>query len=214
MFCPQCHAEYRPGFTHCADCDVPLVPSLPKSEEMTTDGSRGGSIRTIWEGEDLALHTTLLEQLEEAGIPFFDQPMGVFPGVRRGDPFPVQPMTRFGYHVAVLSSDLPAAQHILERLLEEEPQDTELPAGDEKQESTYARTAGEVGALTCEIWSGTDERLAEFLEAALKENGIAALVERHGDIASIYVSSEREGPAREIVREITEGAPPGEKERR
>src|ERR1700719_904897 len=21
MFCPQCKAEYRPGFTHCSDCD-------------------------------------------------------------------------------------------------------------------------------------------------------------------------------------------------
>ena len=25
MFCPQCKAEYRPGFTHCSDCDVDLV---------------------------------------------------------------------------------------------------------------------------------------------------------------------------------------------
>jgi len=25
MFCPQCKAEYRQGFTRCADCDVELV---------------------------------------------------------------------------------------------------------------------------------------------------------------------------------------------
>jgi hypothetical protein len=24
--CPRCGAEYRPGFTTCADCDVPLLP--------------------------------------------------------------------------------------------------------------------------------------------------------------------------------------------
>ena len=29
MFCPQCKAEYRSGFTRCSDCDVPLVTSLP-----------------------------------------------------------------------------------------------------------------------------------------------------------------------------------------
>ncbi len=29
MFCPECKAEYRPGFTHCADCDVDLVQELP-----------------------------------------------------------------------------------------------------------------------------------------------------------------------------------------
>ena len=28
MFCPRCRAEYREGFTVCADCDVPLVPEL------------------------------------------------------------------------------------------------------------------------------------------------------------------------------------------
>jgi hypothetical protein len=28
MFCPECHAEYRSGFTHCTDCDVDLIPQL------------------------------------------------------------------------------------------------------------------------------------------------------------------------------------------
>lgn len=27
-FCPDCRAEYRDGFTRCADCDVDLVPDL------------------------------------------------------------------------------------------------------------------------------------------------------------------------------------------
>jgi hypothetical protein len=29
MFCPECRAEYRPGFTHCGDCNVDLVQELP-----------------------------------------------------------------------------------------------------------------------------------------------------------------------------------------
>ncbi len=28
MFCPQCRMEYRPGFTRCSDCDIPLVDHL------------------------------------------------------------------------------------------------------------------------------------------------------------------------------------------
>jgi hypothetical protein len=28
MFCPQCNAEYRPGFTRCIDCDTELVDHL------------------------------------------------------------------------------------------------------------------------------------------------------------------------------------------
>ncbi len=32
MFCPECRAEYRPGFTHCSDCDVDLVHEIPKHD--------------------------------------------------------------------------------------------------------------------------------------------------------------------------------------
>ena len=28
MYCPVCRDEYRPGFTHCATCDEPLVETL------------------------------------------------------------------------------------------------------------------------------------------------------------------------------------------
>ncbi len=30
MICPKCEAEYRPGFTCCSDCLVPLVDALPE----------------------------------------------------------------------------------------------------------------------------------------------------------------------------------------
>ncbi len=29
MFCPNCRAEYRPGFTQCSDCQSDLVEELP-----------------------------------------------------------------------------------------------------------------------------------------------------------------------------------------
>ncbi len=33
MFCPRCHTEYRKGFDRCADCDLPLVDTLPPEPE-------------------------------------------------------------------------------------------------------------------------------------------------------------------------------------
>ena len=48
MYCPSCKAEYRPGFTVCADCDVELVYELPEEtpeedpfEEYTQAPLRG-----------------------------------------------------------------------------------------------------------------------------------------------------------------------------
>ena len=32
MFCPECKAEYREGFTKCSGCDVDLVDALVKPE--------------------------------------------------------------------------------------------------------------------------------------------------------------------------------------
>ena len=34
MFCPTCRAEYRPGFSECADCGVPLVYELPDAQSI------------------------------------------------------------------------------------------------------------------------------------------------------------------------------------
>jgi hypothetical protein len=83
MFCPQCKAEYREGFTHCVDCDVDLVYELPKHAiEMRQTGEDGeyrvaggpgdpneDPFCSFWKGEDPRVHAELCEVLEEAGIP-------------------------------------------------------------------------------------------------------------------------------------------------
>lgn len=37
MYCPNCKAEYREGFTSCSDCHVTLVKELPEEFEEKND---------------------------------------------------------------------------------------------------------------------------------------------------------------------------------
>lgn len=37
MFCPKCKAEYREGFSRCADCDVDLIPKLSPEPEQSEE---------------------------------------------------------------------------------------------------------------------------------------------------------------------------------
>jgi hypothetical protein len=77
MFCPQCKAEYRPGFTVCADCDVPLVWQLPASSGATQEEDSSGHnpepaddpLCSFWSGDDPRIHAELCQLLEEQGIP-------------------------------------------------------------------------------------------------------------------------------------------------
>jgi hypothetical protein len=184
------------------------VDSLPTAEEEASKGSSSGSLEILWEGDDLALFRDLLQDLEGTGIRYFDQPLGIYPGVRRWDHFPIQPLKRYGYQVAVLSSDLEAGRRILAKLLEDKPLDMELPALDGGEGEAPKRITPTDETATCEIWSGTDENLTEFLTSALKENEIFVRLEKHDESLTIYVPQEAERRAMEIVREIVDGTPP------
>jgi hypothetical protein len=110
--------------------------------------------------------------------------------------------------VAVASSNLAAAEKILEELLNEDPVDMEIAANDSPVPTTAELEPSSVGAATCAVWSGSDEARAGFLVQALKENDIPARAETRGSEATVYVPPEEEALAREIIREIVEGAPP------
>lgn len=167
-----------------------------------------GSLVVLWAGEDPAMHAALLEELEAAEIPFSDKSFGDDEVAPTADPLPIDWKPRFGFEVAVLSPDLSAAQEILEKLLEEEPADIEIPAQDEvsAEEPPLVSTTEEYP--TAEVWKGNNERVAQFLTAAMQENEIPIHLENPGDETRILVSAANEVRAREIVREIVEGAPP------
>jgi hypothetical protein len=80
MFCPECQAEYRRGFTRCADCDVDLVGTLEEAvrhghaqevqetqepKEAKETGSKNG---LLWKGTDADFYLSLLTALDTFGI--------------------------------------------------------------------------------------------------------------------------------------------------
>jgi len=166
-----------------------------------------GSLIMLWAGEDPALHSSLVEELEAAGIPFVDKPTGDDEVAPTADTLPIDWKARFGFEVAVPSSNLEAAEKILEKLLDEEPLDMELSADDSPEPARDPKPSP-LGATTCAVWSGSNEARAGFLSQALKENEIPVRVEIHGNETTVYVPPEEEMLSREIIREIVEGAPP------
>jgi hypothetical protein len=166
-----------------------------------------GSLVLLWAGEDPAVHAALLEELEAAEIPFSDKRLGDDEVAPTADPLPIDWKPRFGFEIAVLSSDLAAAQEVLEKLLEEEPADLEIPAQDGEATVEPALVVATETHPVVEIWNGSDERIAQFLTAAMQENEIPIHLENPGEQTQIFVSVANEKRAREIVREIVEGAP-------
>lgn len=175
---------------------------------MASSAIPQGSLILLWAGEDAAVHTALVEALQSAEIPFFDKPPADEQLSPKVDVFRLDGGAHFGFEVSVLASRLAEAETVLEKLLDEEPVDMELPAEDESAPLASDANPTVLSAATSAVWSGTDESQAGFLSQALKENEIPVRVESHSNQSTLYVPPEEETLAREIIREIVEGAPP------
>jgi len=74
MFCPVCKAEYRQGFTRCADCDVELVWELPANAIVAHKPVDPGDPEedpfcSFWKGDDPRIHAEICELLDKESIP-------------------------------------------------------------------------------------------------------------------------------------------------
>ena len=65
MFCPQCGAEYRPGFDRCTDCAVDLVHEPPPEE-----AHRATPFVTVFETSEADVIPVIKSILRGAEIPF------------------------------------------------------------------------------------------------------------------------------------------------
>ena len=120
MFCPQCRAEYRPGFTHCTDCDVDLVDrDLPATEygRVRRNELPDKLSVLLWQGADPHFYLALIGSLGSKKAPCFGRPVN--PPMY--DSFKEQPVGSYAegeFEVRVSEENLPFGQWVLSSLEE------------------------------------------------------------------------------------------------
>ncbi len=206
MFCPQCKAEYRPGFTHCSDCDVDLVEVLPKLDELTDNKLE--KLTVAWSGEDQAECLAICERFQAAGIPFkVDQSRHQFlKAVEEHYKIGVLPEFISGARKIIAEGRLDFSDEPEDQKIMELPQhDDELDGGPQRVNPRQERGADRT---TAEVFCGGMQDKAWMVEESLRENSIDFRTEVLEDGSrKIFVIPDDESLAREIVREIREGRP-------
>jgi hypothetical protein len=231
MFCPQCKAEYRPGFTRCADCDVELVNDPPQyalaGQPPPADPGDPNEdpFCSFWKGEDARVHAELCEVLEEAGVPhktvfrrdhLFN--LSNYAAYQVGVPFSLFEKAEEAVQEAFGTEDAEARETLntprllgsMQESIKKLPAtmtsapDENIPGPPSAGEATdwYPEDA------TARVWSTDRSEPSDFLVAALHENGINCRVEQQGSRAKLYVLPHDAPRAREIIREVVEGTPP------
>lgn len=93
MICPDCGAEYRPGFTRCADCDVDLLDAPPGTawdgpgDGRGTEEAPAPSFVRLPVAPGWGSIPLLRSLLESTGIPFVikgEHTFGTLPAGRGG----------------------------------------------------------------------------------------------------------------------------------
>jgi len=228
MICPQCQAEYRQGFTLCADCEVPLVAELP-ALAATAPGGRfdGGTIEpeaqaltedpfcAFWQGEDARIHAELCTVLEEAGIPYKT--------VRREDHLfrlSATSALKIGVPFSLYAKAEAAVKEAFGSDEEDSPTMPLLGApepGNSDSETQEIEAISGTGfdprhffpedAVT-EVYSGKEFLTADFLVQSFQANEIHCRWEKGSERQRLFVLEQDANRAREIVREVTEASPP------
>jgi hypothetical protein len=222
MFCPQCKAEYRQGFTHCADCDVDLVHSLPAELPLASDtccrefDDGEEKLRLIWKGNNQAECLSVCRDLLKAEIPY---KVAQTPAVRD-----FRMRVKSLYEIGVLDADYEPAKELLgiegeftdscyDEEVEGEPQDANSEEPDDSPPDAEIRNDSYLKPwypedATVEIWSQDGDDISSGIAMALKENLIHCRLDRQDGVCKAFVLPEDEPRAREIVLEIKEGRPP------
>ena len=147
MFCPQCRVEYRPGFTHCTDCDVDLVNDCVPAERYQQVRKRElphELSAQLWRGTDPHFYLSLIASLGSMRIPCFGRPVNE-PMYESFAEQPAGSYTATEFEVLVSEENLSFAKWILfsyQETLKEQEEDSESSSGEEEEPDVESDVTG------------------------------------------------------------------------
>ena len=230
LYCPQCGAEYREGYSSCSDCHVLLVRERPANTAGTAPAPGDPNqdpFCSFWKGTDSRVLAEICVVLDEKDIPHKT--------VKREDRL-FNRMDLPKYELGVPASFYEKAEEAIGTAFSSQPllRDTDglVPEGLHKQLDfdrdepeleipTSKSVESEVNSLTAvheaewveedatsEIWAGPDQDVADMIEMSLHENDIRTRWQVLEGRRTVFTLPAHEARAREIVREIVEATPP------
>lgn len=206
MFCPQCKAEYRDGYTRCSSCDVKLVVWLPGDE--AADAPEKGHLSEppvlLWSGQDPVTFSVILSALNGAGIPYRELQSRDF-AASLSQPLSLGFYGMPHWEVRIHPRELEAARAAVQAAMSPQPvvhtESREPETGGEAAPSRMDSAKTETKAQTpVAVWSAKEPVQAELFRAALAENNIHcwAITASAGSIR-LFVSRDDAWRAREII---------------
>jgi len=131
MFCPECGAEYRPGFSECAECRVYLVASLPEGWTPT------GPVRPVptpdvklipvFKTTDVTLLPIVRSLLDSAGVRYSiqgEEALGLLPVGAMGSNVS---RASLGATIYVTELDASSVKHLLSEIESDFPDPVDDP---------------------------------------------------------------------------------------
>jgi hypothetical protein len=153
MFCPECKAEYRQGFTRCADCEVDLVETeqdARRSRRAADEAVSGDLAVQVWHGADPHFYLGVLEYLAVArGMPCSGRPVNP----PEYESFEQQPTGSFSppeFEIRVLKENFALAKWMLdswkEKYDESKAEEEQIARGTLEEFPEYEEQADEQAA--------------------------------------------------------------------
>jgi hypothetical protein len=217
MFCPNCTAEYRPGFSRCSDCDVALVEHLEERDINSNNPELSGTPELLWTGTDAAARAGIIDALETAEIAYHERgdKVGSLPG-----------WSRQVYAIFTHARDHRAASAALEAAArhretspddsDEAPRHSNAPLQDSSTNDDeddlsdvppdYVPEDFDPDEATAEVWSGQDATTRDNLITCLGNIGIGSATDESAGQLRIRVTPSSQKRAQEMIRQIADAS--------